>query len=257
MDLFDIFKACFRRWYVVIPILLITAWIAHKNYATVKQVYYSNAVVSVAPPNEQIPYNGDGSPVPLNGLMNAGGPTGLANMAVLAFNSSVTAKVVAAGGAANFTVRMFPSPVIGGGAGTQLPLIMVEATEDDAASATKTVELAAAQVQPVLESLQRQAGVADAQMARAVVVSPASTVAGTPSRGRKFGTIIAVGTCAAILTGVAMDALLLRLRSGRRRPTAAPVQRDHGSGDPDLDASPIDKALARQDATVTSAQDRQ
>ena len=51
MDLFDVVRSCFRRWYVVLPLLLIAAWFAHDIYTSVKPVYYSNAVVGLAAPN--------------------------------------------------------------------------------------------------------------------------------------------------------------------------------------------------------------
>ena len=54
MDLFDVVRSCIRRWYVVLPLLLIVAWYSHQIYASAKPVYYSSAVIGVAPPNTQV-----------------------------------------------------------------------------------------------------------------------------------------------------------------------------------------------------------
>lgn len=206
MDLFDVFRACVRRWYVVLPILFITGIFAHNFYNSVKPVYYSSAVVGIAPSNMQWQYSGNGVPIPRNGLLDTGGATLITNMAVLGYDSSVRAKVVTDGGKGDFIVRMFPVPAVG--PQEQLPLILIEATEGDPISAKRTVELAVRQAEPILYNLQQQAGVPDPQMVRALVLSPPTAAAeGLPSRKRSTAGIIGAGLGSAILVAIVFDLL--------------------------------------------------
>lgn len=216
MDLFDIIRACVRRWYVVLPILLITCWLAYGKYNDVEPVYYSNAVVGIAPTNQTIQYAGEGTPIPRNGLLDVGGPALITNMTVLALGDPIVkSKVVEGGGVPNYIVRMFPTPLTGAGAGAQLPLIMIEATEPQAAMATRTVELVSAQVDSVMQQLQRQAGVSDAQIVRALAISPPSTVAGMPSRSKSLIYIVGVGFAISVFLGLLVDLVVTRVSARR------------------------------------------
>ena len=180
MDLFDVARSCFRRWYVVLPLLLVAGWFSHHVYTSTKPVYYSQAVFGVTPPSTRLDQTELGVPVPRNGLLDLGGASLITNLAVIGMRDpSVVAQVVAAGGEANYTARMFPVP----GTMPELPLVMVEATEPDPVAASKTVELVLAQANPTLDGLQKQANVPVDQMVRSFVVSPPSApVAGVPSR---------------------------------------------------------------------------
>ena len=162
-----VLQVCGRRWYVVLPILAVAAWYSFSYYTSIKPVYYANAVVAATSSNEQLPYGSDGRGAPRNGLLDLGGASLIMNMGVLGFDDpGVRERVALGGGKGNFTARMFPSPP--GAVQAPLPLIMIEATEPDAVSATKTVELAADQVEPILAGVQAQAGVPESQMVRAV-----------------------------------------------------------------------------------------
>jgi hypothetical protein len=217
VDLFDVVRSCIRRWYVVIPLLAVTAWISYSQYTSVKPVYYANAVVSAAPSNVQVPFSADGNPVARNGLLDVGGAELIMNLVVLGFDDpAVKAQVVAAGGMGNFSVRMFPGSPSAGTNQTQLPLIMIEATESDPASAVKTVELAAAQADSVLTGVQQQAGVPDFQMVKAIQASRPQAVEGTPSRNKTLLVTLMIGIGLAILAGVGLDALVNRLQKWRR-----------------------------------------
>jgi hypothetical protein len=245
VDLFDVIRSCFRRWYVVLPLLLATAWFVHHTYTAVKPVYYSSAVVGIAPPNSTVQYGEPGAAVPRNGLLETGGAMLIMNMAVLGFDDpSVRAQVVAGGGKADFVVKMFPSPASGAGPQEQLPLIMIEATEDDPNSAARTIELAAAQADPVMRNLQQQAGVPDALMAHALSASPPSApIAAAPSRTRSALYLSALGAAIAILVGVVVDVLLMR------RKMRLQVQRQTGN---DTDAAKGAKNGPPQNENVTA-----
>jgi len=236
VDLFDVARSCFRRWYVVLPLLLITAWFAHKSYISVKPVYYSSAVIGIAPPSMRIDQMELGVPVPRNGLLDVGGAPLIAQMAAEGLhNPDVVQRVVAAGGQPNYTARMFPVPATS----PPLPLIMIEATESQSADATKTVELVIAQADSTLRTLQQLAGVPGDQMVAPFTVSPPSVpAAGMPSRTRSTIAIFVAGAGLSVLIGTVVDVLLMRRKSRahwRRQgevdtaagPGPAPPQRDN------------------------------
>jgi hypothetical protein len=215
VDLFDLVKACFRRWYVVVPLLVLPAWFAHGAYVHVKPVYYSSAVISIAPPNSQVQFAEAGVAVPRNGLLEeGGGATLITNMAALALSDpSVQAQVVTAGGKPNYTAKMFPVS----SSMAQIPLVLIEAEEPDPEPAFNTVGLVAAQAEPVVRALQQQAGVPDDQMVKAFAVSPPSAPAAEmPSRIKTTVAILAAGFGLAILAGVVVDLLILRWKARKR-----------------------------------------
>jgi len=221
VDLFDVVRACFRRWYIVLPLLVIAVWITHHMYASVKPVYYANAVIGLSPPS-RVEQTTDGSPAPRNGLLDVGGATLIANMTTLSLHdTSVAMQVVAGGGKPNYVARMFPVP----GTTPQLPMIMIEATEAEPTSALKTVELVVAQADPVVQALQQQAGVPAEQMVRTFSVSPPSGPAtAMPSRTRSTIAVGVAGFGIAVLLAVIADLILLRWKARRQKRKQAQAQ---------------------------------
>lgn len=230
MEATDVLRACIRRWYVLLPILAITAWHAYGFYTSVKPVYYASAVVGVTGSNvQQVPYNRDGQGIPQNGLLAIGGADLIMNMAVLGFDDpAVRSRVVEGGGKGNFTVRMFPAPP-SAAVQAALPLIMIEATEPDAASAIKTVDLAANQADAVLVQIQQQAGVLDSEMVRAIKASSPRAVEGMPSRNRSALLMIGLGTGLAVLAGVVVDVVINNLGRWRRKRHTSNVATSHSA----------------------------
>ena len=226
MDLFDVVRSCIRRWYVVLPLLLIAAWFGHHTYTSVKPVYYSNAVIGIAPPNTRVDQAAPGEAVPRNGLLDVGGASLIANMAALGLrDSSVVTRVVAAGGKADYTAKMFPVPMTM----PELPLIMIEATEPDPIAASETVQLVVAQADSTLRSLQRQASVPDDQMVTPFVVSPQSVPwPGMPSRTRSTVAVFVAGAGLAILFGLVVDVLMTRWKARRQERRQTRVQTPYG-----------------------------
>jgi hypothetical protein len=173
--------------------------------------------------------------------MESGGASLIANLAVLGLRDpSVVGQVVAAGGQANYVARMFPV----GPTSQELPLIMIEATESDPIAASKTVELAAAQTDPVLRTVQQQAGVPDDLMVKALPVSPPSPpAAGVPSRTRSTIAVLVAGAGAAILAGVLVDVLVMRWKARRRnrRQETVPATDPTNAIDPSMTANQTSK----------------
>jgi hypothetical protein len=222
LDIFDVARACARRWYVFLPLLLATTWFAYSSYSSVTPVYYVNAVVSIAPPNQRIAYSAAGEAVPVNGLLEAGGPTLITNLAVIAgSDTAFKEKVTAAGGTPYFIVKNFPTPP---GVNIPLPLIMIEATSKDPATAQKTIGIAADLIDPVFTDLQRSAGVSDSQMVRAIKVSPPTTIPAMPSRTRSTVGIFLGGLGLTILASVLTDAFANRLLRKKAKSSENPVR---------------------------------
>jgi len=186
----------------------------------VKPVYYANAAVAATASSQQAPFKVDGSPSPRNGLLEIGGATFVMNLAVLGFDDpEIKARVVASGGKGNFTIRMFPTPA-SAAVQTALPLVMIEATEPDPDSATKTVELAASQVDPVLVQIQRSAGVPESQYLRAIKASSPKAVAGIPKRNKTLAVTLMAGAAAAVSAALLVDFSANRWKGRRRERTA-------------------------------------
>jgi hypothetical protein len=246
LDLFDVVRACFRRWYVIVPVLLVVGWWAHSVYSSAKPVYYANTVVGFAPPNTQVLNPMPGAPVPRNGLLDVGGATLVANMTAIGMlEPSVVDRVVAAGGLPDYHSKMFPVP----GNMAQLPLIMIEETDADPAAVTKTLDLVVAQVQVSLRNLQEHAQVPDDQMVTSFVVSPPSEPMGAmPSRMRSTIAIFAAGAGLSVLLAVLLDVILTRRKSKVLQRRAAKA-----AGQPDPDQPPIN---SREPTQAASAAER-
>jgi hypothetical protein len=217
VDLFDVVRACARRWYVFLPLLLLTTWFTYTTYSGVKPVYYTQGVVGLSPQN--VRNYGQPGPLPVNGLMESGGPSLIANMSLFGFRDpEVVQRGIASGGTPDYQVKMFPGP----GNAPPLPLITIETTQPDSDKAAKTPESVMAQADEVVKNVQRQAGVPDSQLVGTIVVSrPGRPMEGTPSRVRATASVFAGGLGLTILASVIADVLMSR---GKRRQWPAASQ---------------------------------
>jgi hypothetical protein len=212
LDLFDLVRICAKRWYIFLPLFLLSTGYAYHAYTSVQPLYYANSVVSIAPPNQRASYSS--SPMEVNGLLEAGGPTLITNLAVIAGSDpGFKLKVAGLGGTTNFTVKNFPQPV---GVQVPLPLIMIETTTGDLTTATKTIEIASSQIDGVFRDVQKSAGVADSQLARAIVASPPRTAKATPSRTRATAGIFFGGLGVSVIASVIADVFANRVLGNSR-----------------------------------------
>ncbi|SDE15769.1 hypothetical protein [Rhodococcus tukisamuensis] len=250
MDLFDVVKACFRRWYVVLPLLLVTAWFSYQSYSSVTPVYYSNTVIGLAQPSSRVEHVDAGVPLPRNGLLDIGGAQLITNMAALGLEQqSVVDRVVAAGGLPHYVAKMFPVP----STLPQPPLILIEVTDADPDAVSRTLGLVIAQTEITLRTLQEQARVPNDQMvAMFVVLPPTAPVAGMPSRLKSTLAIFIVGAGLSVLVTVLIDVLLTRRRSRaqqRRQPQSEAATRPDSDQLPDGVPRPIDATPAPKGST--------
>jgi len=235
LDLFDVARSCVRRWYILLPLLLITFYYSHHLYASVKPVYYGNAVLALSAPSARVESPMQGQPIPRNGLMDIGGAALIANMSAMALRQpSAVNQVVAAGGLPNYSAKLFPVPP------TQppIPLVMIEETWADPASVTKTLDLVVNEFGVALRNIQQQAGVPEDQMVTPFVVSPpGEPAAAMPSRTQKTILRIGTGLALTLLLTVLVDVLLVRRRrrieAGPRMPSDSQrlASRDHTRSD--------------------------
>ncbi|WP_206022893.1 hypothetical protein [Rhodococcus zopfii] len=222
MDLFDVARSCFRRWYVLLPLLLITAFYSYNVYSSAKPVYYANAVIGLAPPSVRQDVPTTAGEVRRNGLLDVGGASLLANLTALGLREpSVVDRVVAAGGQSDYVAKAFPTP----SPNPQLPLVFLEQTAADPASVTTTLDLVSAQAEVTLRTIQQQARVPDDQMVAPFVVQPPSEpIAALPSRTRATVGIFAAGFGLSVLCTVLLDVMLTRRKA---RTAAGPRPADH------------------------------
>ncbi len=242
MDLLDVVRSCFRRWYVFLPLLLIVGWYSYSVYSAVKPVYYSQAVIGIAPPSSKINDAEPGVPVPRNGLLDVGGASLVANLTALGLQQPlVVDRVVAAGGLPSYSSKMFPQPANF----QQLPLIMVEITDADPAAVTKTLGVVIEQTPVTLRSLQEQAQVPADQMVTPFVVSPPSAPASAmPSRTRSTVAIFAGGVAVTVLVTVLVDVFLTRRKARPERQPANEVVVEPNPPQEPKNSEPLNGALS-------------
>ncbi len=211
MDLFDVARSCIRRWYVFLPLLAIVAGYSHSIYNSAKPVYYSQAVIGIAPPSDKIYDYAPGVPQARNGLLDIGGAQLVANLTAIGLKQpSVVDRVVAAGGLPSYASHMFPVP----GNMQQMPLIMLEITDPNPAEVSKTLELVIGQAEVTLRTLQQQAQVPDSEMVSPFVVAPPTAPAGAmPSRMRSTIATFAAGAGLSIVLTVLFDILMNRRKA--------------------------------------------
>lgn len=211
MDLFDLAKACARRWYVFVPLMLATIFVGYRAYTGVEPVYYSTTTVGLA--NPSVTGVQTGSEVRENGLVSAGGAVLLSNILAMSLkDESISRQVAAAGGDPNYTASVFELGI----PGQQLPLVTITATTPDPGISTKTVELVAAQAVPLLKQMQQSAGVPEDQMLISYSVVPlGDPVQATPSRTRSTVALLLACTGLSVVATALLDSLMLRRKRVR------------------------------------------
>lgn len=220
VDLFDVTRACFRRWYILLPLLLVTTWFSYDAYSSAKPVYYANTVIGFSPPSVRMDTPGPlSNEVRRNGLLDIGGAALVANLTALGLKDpAVVGRIIAAGGLPDYSAKVFPIVP----PNPQLPLVMVEASSPDPATVPKTLELVTAQTEVTLRTLQQQANVPDDQMVSSFVVSPPGDPIGAmPTRTRSTMALFVAGAGLSVLVTVVADVLLSRRRRTQARPPDA------------------------------------
>jgi len=248
-------RSCFRRWYVFLPLLLIVAWHSHSVYRSVKPVYYSNAVIGLAPPSTRYDQAAaPGAPIPRNGLLDIGGAPLVAQMTAMELRQpAVVERVVEAGGTPAYKAKLFPTAPNA----PEVPMVFIEVTTSDPQKATKTLELVTAEATVALRNVQQQAQVPDDQMVQAFTVQPPfAPEPGMPSRMRSTMVIFAAGLGLSVVVTVLFDVLLGRLRQRIKvrwhAPRADVPDPDRKPGDVPEDIPETESVAALQESAINA-----
>lgn len=218
MDLFDVARITAKRWYVFIPLALITAFFAYQAYSGVKPQYYTSVSVGLVSPSvkDVAVQSSPSDPVfqVSNGLQDAGGVSLLANLLSIGLrDASVQAQVRAAGGSGSYSSEVFNLPNAG-----QLPIVVVSSQGPSAQGVFDTVNLVAQQAEPTLRGIQAQAGVPDSRLISAFPLSAVpEPVGGLPGRTRETATLAVAGLAGAVVASVLFDAVVVRIGRSRRK----------------------------------------
>ena len=214
MDLFDVAKACARRWYILLPMLVVVLYYSYSTYMSVKPVYYSSATIGMASSSvNPVPA---GNEVRTNALMNSGGVQLITNLLALGLSDArVREQVVAQGGLPDYSAKVFTIP------GAQLPLVTIEATSPDPELVMKTINIATAAAGPALEDVQRIRVFLTTSAPPVRSGSPGTPVPALPSRTRSTATVFVGGLSR---TRGYRDRPLRRLLATPDEPTQASIR---------------------------------
>src|SRR5262245_37200356 len=165
MDSFSVKRSCVRRWYVIVPLLLMTAWYSQHFYGTVQPVYSAKTMIGLTAPSFGVNPPERGAEMARNGLLDV--PVAdqsdprksvvvIANQVALGLRGpSAVDRVVAAGGVRWYVVSVLP------GTSEQVPIVVIEVSAPTPTEATTTLEVLIAQSAVTLRTLQQQARVSE------------------------------------------------------------------------------------------------
>ncbi len=222
MDLLTLLRVLLRRWYIVLPAMILTAIATVQTYSAIAPRYTSS-----------------GSMVLLNPSAAVDEKTGRANPYVgnLGVATSVVTTIItspanarrleAEGLMGEFTVA--PDPASG------IIIVTVEADAAEAASAGAVIVMDA--FSDLLAERQKELGVPSSILVTTQVVTPASdpsTLNG--SKIRAALALLAVGVAFTLVLTFAIEGVARRRAKASRVAAPAPVRRDHSAECPFCDA---------------------
>lgn len=221
MDLIGVMRACVLRWWVVLPLLALTAWLCADQYRSATPQYTSTGVMVIAPSEALIYTRGAQTEtgVVVTSPFNGGdGPRVVAGLTARALNTgTVRDALLPGGGAALQATREVTE---------DSNVINLTVVADDAAVAQKGMEAVLSGTDAVVEDVQRTAGVRDGQFLAAYRGGPVDppTVA-YPDRVRGVVGFALAGALLAVVLAVLVQSLLegrARRRASSARQAGAP-----------------------------------
>ena len=215
MDLLTTIRILLRRWFVVVPGLLLTAGAAYYAMQAVSPSYEAaGAVVLLGPATAGAPVKGEPTPPPVNPYLEFGGAletTGEILSRTLMSQAEVD-KLYAKGATATYEV--------GTGSEGGSPIVNVIATDTDEAVAIRTVGIVAAEVRAELQRRQAAAGAPASQFIRVedvTIPTKATKMAGSTMRA--VAAVMALGLAVSFGLGFMAEAIAVR-RSAPHAPYA-------------------------------------
>jgi hypothetical protein len=216
MDLFDVGRACVRRWYVTLPLLLVTVLLSSLSYLSVETKYYGTTVLGVAP---AAPPNSPAAGGPSNGLMDTGGIGLVSNLVALGLQDDLVRRTIEAKkGLPTYETGVYSVP------GGQLPLVNVTVSGPDSEVVARTLDLVTEQSVLTLREVQDNAGVVEVAHAKTYQIRPPGPPeARKPQRARTTVAVFVIGLGLSVLGVIVVDSMI---RRPRRRATEG-AEPDH------------------------------
>jgi capsular polysaccharide biosynthesis protein len=204
VDFWDLTKLLKRRWYLSLPILLLTAVASIYTLTSMKPDYVATSHVQVFPPASRPAEQGEPSLEQRNPWMMLG-VYNLANAAMLTIQQqSVVEALVAADLSDTYTATL----------GSGMPIVTIEVTGTSQEQAIATSDELIRRFSASVVDLQAQVyGVSTADLATARSIDLGPNV--EPSTGRVKRAVIGIagaGVVLAVAVSVAVDSLALRRR---------------------------------------------
>lgn len=212
MDLWTIIKVVVRRWYAVLPVLVLTAAFA-LQVQKAPPTYEANGSALLVAPNSAT--SSTGQPVKQNAFLIFSGSLNITASAVSrVMNDTATRE-------AYFEAGLLPDYEIG--ADPSIPLIGVTATGSDPEVVVATVKQALADVSNELKSLQDQAEApADLRIGVRELVNPTRADSLRGNVGRTMATVAALGLLLAVAVALTLEGILTGRRPGYGAVPAVP-----------------------------------
>lgn len=204
MDLWAIIKVVVRRWYAVLPVLVLTAASAFQVHRSPPTYEANGSALLVAPSNAT---GATGQPVKQNAYLIFSGSLNITASAVSrVMNDTATRD-------GYFEAGLLPDYEIG--ADPSIPLIGVTATGSDPEVVVATVKRALADVSNQLKSLQDQAEApADLRIGVRELVNPTRADSLRGNVGRTMATVGALGLLLAVAVALTLEGIITRRRPG-------------------------------------------
>lgn len=222
MDLLGVLRSCVRRWYVFLPILVLTAWLGRDQYRQAQPEYTSTATVVIAPSTELVYNRGrqtDSGLVVTSPFNGGEGPRVLAGLLVRALNTAtVRQQLLPAGGAAITASRNVQED------STVVVLQVVAGSAKADAGALDAVRKGS---DGVLAKIQYDAGAPEGQLYNAVSGGPVDPPLVTyPDQVRGVVAIGLAGVLLAVVLSVVAQSLMAGRHSRKEKPVAKALKPD-------------------------------
>ncbi|HEY2812551.1 MAG TPA: hypothetical protein VGJ03_03695 [Acidimicrobiales bacterium] len=209
MDFGTLIRILFRRWYVVLPTIVLATAVTYTQVSNVKPEYSANGSLVVlappSPPTDVVPAN------PYAQITPSLRTTALVISQVMD-DPSVHDQISKSGLTGNFTVTVADDS----------PVTTFDATAASPQRAVDTVNALIARFPVELQTRQTAIGVApEGQLRTQVLVSPLGAQQETSNRNRALAAFIALGIAAVLCVALAAESFAVRRRRrrvfGRRR----------------------------------------
>lgn len=255
MDLLDLLKLMFRRWYVTVPVIVLTLGAALVLGASIQPEYKTEAAVLLVPPTTATAPAPNASPQPGNPWLRVG-ENAMAQAVQIAVSAhDARTQVVAAGGDPSYEIGLV----------NRSSILTIEVTASTHASALATVTSVTKLIEDVVASKQAEYRPRAGEQITTEILDPGLNIIQSRSNVLRAQIVVgAIGLLLATAAAVGYDALQRRRATARQntqRAARTPLiwnsgQAAVGSRRPSPTVqSHTPSARPRPDATATPAVD--